>query len=76
MTTISIALDNYAASHDRITVDVVEPGNVDLDLTGLTPPATREENDGDGLETSATLTPDEARALAAVLVAQAEAAER
>lgn len=68
---ITLTLCNYGSDHDRLTVDVIDDGQVYVDLSHLTP-----VDDAADAETGVTLHPDEARALAAVLVAQAEAAER
>lgn len=64
MTTLSVTLDYYQRPTDKASVQEVE-GSVLLDVTDL--------NAGDDL---VNLTPDEARSLAALLIAQAEAVER
>lgn len=69
MTRIAVYTENHKSTphpDSKITVDVDEPGSVYLDLCHLEAETV----------TAADLLPEEARALAAVLVAQAEAAER
>lgn len=69
MTRIAIYSDNHKSTphpDSRIVIDVDEPGSVYLDLCHLEAEAV----------TAADLLPVEARALAAALIAQAEAAER
>jgi len=71
MTTIRILLSSYQTGRNHLDVDVDEPSQVDIDLAGL-------DDFGTAGATSAhiALQPGEARALAAVLTAQADAAER
>lgn len=64
MTKIRIELDNYQSGKDSLVVDAYE-GSVYLDLSQV------DDTPGD-----AVLTPEEARSIAAMLVAQADAVER